>query len=111
MEGQNLRLAEVQTVILMPAFREIKRLLRLSDIAAEFKSDVSDMSISFIGKSKNECHYQVRVALMNPKDEPFIFINYRRGGVCETDFSGTPSSYLTSEGIFISFKRIFQNEI
>jgi hypothetical protein len=111
MKDLDFKLIDAQTSLVMPAFQKIADFLRSNHIQADWSAEVTAASLPFRGKSGSQCEFRLKVDLVRPGREVFVFFNYDRGPVSETDFTGIPAAKLSVPEILERFKRIFEQEI
>jgi hypothetical protein len=92
------RVAEAQTVLVDSALEKICDYLESRQVQVNWNAEGTTSSISL-------------VEVVWPPGKPFVFFNYSRGDICETDFSGTPAAELTPGKILEYFKSIFEREL
>jgi len=105
------RVAEAQTVLVDSALEKICDYLESRQVWADWNTEGTTSRISFVGKTGNRCEFRTKVEVIRPPGKPFVFFNYSRGDICETDFSGTSAAELTPEKILEYFKSIFEQEV
>jgi hypothetical protein len=105
------KVLDAQTLLIMSAFQQISNFLELKGIKADWNVDVTTAKISFVGRTGDRCEFRTKVEFIQPPGEAFVFINYDRGKICETDFTGMPAAELTAEKILEYFKNVFEREV
>ena len=111
MKNADRELVDTQTLLIMAAFRKIADFLDSKQIDADWSAELTTANISFIGKNGNRCEFRTKLEFVMPGREVFVFFNYDRGKVCETDFTGAPAADFTPEKLVEHFKGIFEQEL
>jgi hypothetical protein len=110
-KNPHYKVLDAQTLLIMSAFQKINNFLELKGIEAGWNIDVTTARSSFVGGTGDRCEFRTKVEYVQPPGEAFVFFNYDRGKICETDFTGTPAAELTVEKILEYFKNIFEREL
>jgi hypothetical protein len=111
MKRLDSRVADAQTVLVDSALEKICDYLESRQVRVDWRADGTTSRIFFNAKSGNQCEFRTKVEVIRPPGKPFVFFNYSKGDICETDFSGTPAAELTPEKILDYFKSIFEREL
>ena len=111
MKDLDFKLIDAQTLLIMPAVRNIADFLDVRQVKADWNTELTTARISFTGKNGNRCEFRTKIELAKPASEVIVFFDYNRGKLCETDFSGEPAAKLNPRKILEHFKGIFVQEI